>query len=129
MRSVDALRPGSYASMSTLPGQLGRSVTWDGGQVFGGAFGVDWECKCDLPFSSFAHLRNPLNENKPIGICRDGTEVPRGLGEVGGRTDGRMVVLCVSHSPVTLLADVELGEGIWSRARKGTCGLVDEADT
>ena len=36
---------------------------------------VKWQTIFDLPFEKLMHLRNPLNENKPIKISRDGQEV------------------------------------------------------
>jgi len=33
-----------------------------------------------LSFERTAHLRNPLNENKPVKISRDGQELPPDVG-------------------------------------------------
>lgn len=46
----------------------------------GGAFKVKWECIKDLPFNVTLHIRNPLNENKPVKISRDGQELPADVG-------------------------------------------------
>ncbi|KAJ3121563.1 hypothetical protein HK098_003595 [Nowakowskiella sp. JEL0407] len=46
------------------------------------AFSVTWINTSNLPFEPTNHLRNPLNENKPVKICRDGQELPAQLGEI-----------------------------------------------
>lgn len=69
-----------YARMVTpIGGAKGR---WTGdAAALGGVFGIQWECLFDLPFPLTNHLLNPLNENKPVKISRDGTELPPALGE------------------------------------------------
>lgn len=44
------------------------------------SFNVDWVRRYDLPFRSTEGLTNPLNENKPVKISRDGQELPSPLG-------------------------------------------------
>lgn len=46
----------------------------------GGTFRVDWRRRFDLPFDATRTLYNPLNENKPVGFCRDGQEVSSDIG-------------------------------------------------
>uniref|UniRef100_A0A914XPR5 YTH domain-containing protein n=1 Tax=Plectus sambesii TaxID=2011161 RepID=A0A914XPR5_9BILA len=41
----------------------------------GGIFRLKWITRQELPFTSAAHLHNPLNEDKPIKVGRDGTEI------------------------------------------------------
>lgn len=47
----------------------------------GGTFRVVWLRRFDLPFGATEHLTNPLNEGKPVKICRDGQELPPDVGE------------------------------------------------
>lgn len=49
-----------------------QAELWSGGEDWGGVFGVRWDCAFDLPFARTQHLTNPLNEHKPVKICRDG---------------------------------------------------------
>ena len=53
---------------------------WEGGAPVGGTFRVDWKRRVDLPFEATHQMFNPLNEGKPVRICRDGQEVPHELG-------------------------------------------------
>ena len=46
----------------------------------GGTFRVEWKRRVDLPFEATHQMYNPLNEGKPVRICRDGQEVPHELG-------------------------------------------------
>ncbi len=46
----------------------------------GGTFDIEWIRRYDLPFQETEGLYNPLNENKPIKISRDGQELPLALG-------------------------------------------------
>lgn len=39
---------------------------------FGGVFHLDWICKNELAFNQTSHLYNPLNDNRPVKIARDG---------------------------------------------------------
>jgi hypothetical protein len=81
---------------------IGRSKSsqWSenegGGGPWGGDFAVEWLQLYDLSFSKTLHLRNPLNEMKPIKISRDGQELPAEIGEVvcelmdeGAESEGR----------------------------------------
>lgn len=43
------------------------------------SFNVDWVRRFDLPFRETESMTNPLNENKPIKISRDGQELPLSL--------------------------------------------------
>ena len=47
----------------------------------GNSFRVDWKRRVDLPFEATQQMFNPLNEGKPVRICRDGQEVPHELGQ------------------------------------------------
>lgn len=69
-----------YARMTSLPGEAPR-VHWAGIAAAVNNFRVDWECLNPLPFEEVQYMRNPWNENKPVKICRDGTELPPDLGE------------------------------------------------
>ncbi len=57
-----------------------QSSVWEGGTAVGGTFEVDWQRRYDLPFRELEHLHNPLNDGKPVKICRDGQELPAELG-------------------------------------------------
>ena len=48
---------------------------WTGGGKFANIFSVAWLKVADLPFSECSHLKNPLNDNLPVKIGRDGQEV------------------------------------------------------
>jgi len=50
------------------------------GSKWGGVFKVGWRAIVDLPFMRTDHLRNPLNENKPVKHSRDGQQLPPKLG-------------------------------------------------
>lgn len=88
-----------YARMASPIGRS-RSGQWSenegGGGPWGGDFAVEWLQLYDLSFSKTLHLRNPLNEMKPIKISRDGQELPAEIGEVvcalmdeGAESEGR----------------------------------------
>jgi hypothetical protein len=38
-------------------------------------FTIDWVCTTPLSFYKIKHLKNALNENRPLKIARDGTEI------------------------------------------------------
>ena len=46
----------------------------------GGTFDIEWIRRYDLPFQETEGLYNPLNENKPVKISRDGQDLPMDLG-------------------------------------------------
>ncbi|KAL1521217.1 hypothetical protein AB1Y20_022766 [Prymnesium parvum] len=70
-----------YAKMASRTGESAQVWTAvDGTQSWGGVFKVKWQTIYDLSFQSAIHLRNPLNENKPIKISRDGQEVEPSVG-------------------------------------------------
>ncbi|XP_015787628.1 YTH domain-containing protein 1 isoform X2 [Tetranychus urticae] len=50
-------------------------------KALGGIFSLDWICRKELTFSKTLHLFNPLNENKPVKIARDGQEIEPSVGE------------------------------------------------
>lgn len=51
-----------------------ESSLWsrDSANSWGGTFDLKWLQVHDLPFEKTLHLRNRLNANKPVKICRDG---------------------------------------------------------
>lgn len=63
------------AFMVSPVGRTSRKVPWEGNFNSRNLFSVDWECLCDMPHADTEHLRNGLNENRPIHIARDGQEV------------------------------------------------------
>lgn len=62
---------------------LQARTQWEGiqNQALGSSFDVEWQRLFDLPFTETEQLRNPLNEDKPVKISRDGQELPPDLGE------------------------------------------------
>ena len=69
-----------YARMASKTGGAAADVTWMEGQSWGGVFKLEWQTIFDLSFGQVAHLRNPMNEHKPIKISRDGQEVEPSVG-------------------------------------------------
>jgi hypothetical protein len=63
-----------------VSGISAKSMEWAGEKTFGGLFRIEWLMVKDLPFDKTHHLINPLNENKPVKIGRDGQEVPADVG-------------------------------------------------
>lgn len=61
-----------------LQGDQGQ---WEGTQNLGSCFGLEWRRLYDLPFSETEYLKNPLNEDKPVKISRDGQELPPDIGQ------------------------------------------------
>ena len=57
-----------------------QKATWEGGMTMGGTFDLEWKRAYGLRWEEVAHLRNPLNEDKPVKISRDGQELPPELG-------------------------------------------------
>ncbi|KAL5164929.1 Zinc finger CCCH domain-containing protein 45 [Glycine soja] len=63
-----------YAQMMTSIGR-GRDNAWSEGtsksNPWGRSFKVKWMCLNDLPFHKTLHLKNPMNDYKPVKISRD----------------------------------------------------------
>lgn len=63
-----------YAQMMSSVGRR-RENLWTQGaganNPWGRSFRVKWLCLSDLPFHKTIHLKNPLNEYKPVKISRD----------------------------------------------------------
>eukprot|EP00238_Polyblepharides_amylifera_P003280 CAMPEP_0196592464 /NCGR_PEP_ID=MMETSP1081-20130531/72818_1 /TAXON_ID=36882 /ORGANISM="Pyramimonas amylifera, Strain CCMP720" /LENGTH=317 /DNA_ID=CAMNT_0041916175 /DNA_START=82 /DNA_END=1032 /DNA_ORIENTATION=- len=70
-----------YARMVSPILDRQNSTMWEGDVHIGGTFKISWQRLYDLPFTQCFHLRNPLNENKPVKISRDGQEMPVDLGD------------------------------------------------
>lgn len=73
-----------YAQMMSSVGWRRDSV-WShghgGGKPWGRSFKVKWLRLHDLPFQKTLHLKNPLNQYKPVKISRDCQELPQDIGE------------------------------------------------
>jgi len=71
-----------------MTGKIGNEVShaWtnieggSGSAPWGGVFHVEWLTLYDLPFNETLHIRNPINNNKPVKISRDGQELPTDIG-------------------------------------------------
>ena len=50
-------------------------------RALGGVFKIDWLCRRDLSFVKTGAIYNPLNDNKPVKIGRDGQEVDADAGK------------------------------------------------
>ena len=60
----------------------GTRNQWEGAtQNLGLNFNIEWQRRYELPFQETESLRNPLNEDKPVKISRDGQELPPDIGE------------------------------------------------
>ncbi|CAK0781843.1 hypothetical protein CVIRNUC_005485 [Coccomyxa viridis] len=70
-----------YARMMSYVSRQQSAAVWEGGAQVGNSFRVDWKRRVDLPFEATQQMFNPLNEGKPVRICRDGQEVPHELGQ------------------------------------------------
>jgi YT521-B-like domain len=46
----------------------------------GGTFQIRWERVADLSFADLHGITNPLNDDKPLSLCRDGQELPADIG-------------------------------------------------
>ncbi|XP_044486939.1 YTH domain-containing protein 1 isoform X3 [Mangifera indica] len=73
-----------YAQMMSSVGWRRDSV-WSRGSgknnPWGHSFKVKWLQLNDLPFQKTLHLKNPLNDYKPVKISRDCQELPQDIGE------------------------------------------------
>ncbi|KAI4303479.1 hypothetical protein MLD38_039102 [Melastoma candidum] len=73
-----------YAQMMSSIGWR-RDNVWSQGNArnnpWGRSFKVKWLQLNDLPFQKTLHLKNPLNDNKPVKISRDCQELPQDIGE------------------------------------------------
>ncbi|XP_031251184.1 YTH domain-containing protein 1 isoform X4 [Pistacia vera] len=73
-----------YAQMMSSVGWRRDSV-WSRGSgksnPWGRSFKVKWLQLNDLPFQKTLHLKNPLNDYKPVKISRDCQELPQDIGE------------------------------------------------
>lgn len=71
-----------YARMVSIGQGQGTRNQWEGAtQNLGLNFNIEWQRRYELPFQETEALRNPLNEDKPVKISRDGQELPPDIGE------------------------------------------------
>ncbi|KAJ8766179.1 hypothetical protein K2173_021696 [Erythroxylum novogranatense] len=73
-----------YAQMISTVGWRHDNFWSQGGgknNPWGCSFKVKWLCLNDLPFQKTLHLKNPLNDYKPVKISRDCQELPEDVGE------------------------------------------------
>ncbi|KAM7259711.1 hypothetical protein ACFE04_015452 [Oxalis oulophora] len=73
-----------YAQMVSSVGWRKDNVWNQGtgrGNPWGSSFKVKWLRLNDLPFQKTLHLKNPLNDFKPVKISRDCQELPPHIGE------------------------------------------------
>lgn len=71
--------------------QMMSSVSWrrdnvwskstGGSNPWGRTFKIKWLRLCDLPFQKTLHLKNPLNDYKPVKISRDCQELSADIGD------------------------------------------------
>eukprot|EP00026_Physarum_polycephalum_P002022 Phypoly_transcript_02026.p1 GENE.Phypoly_transcript_02026~~Phypoly_transcript_02026.p1 ORF type:complete len:596 (+),score=148.30 Phypoly_transcript_02026:118-1905(+) len=67
-----------YAQMTSPIGgyKYGSNVWTDSKDgAWGNSFSVKWLQLYDLPFTETVHIRNPLNDDKPVKVSRDGQEL------------------------------------------------------
>ncbi|XP_061348237.1 uncharacterized protein LOC133293661 [Gastrolobium bilobum] len=72
-----------YAQMTSSVGWRRDNVWGEGSgksNPWGHSFKVKWLQLCDLPFHKTLHLRNPLNDYKPVKISRDCQELSPDIG-------------------------------------------------
>merc|ERR1711959_323363 len=53
---------------------------WSQRNKWRGLFRIKWIFIKDIPHSTFRSLKNPLNENRPVPIARNGQEIEKSLG-------------------------------------------------
>ncbi|KAJ9147819.1 hypothetical protein P3X46_029937 [Hevea brasiliensis] len=73
-----------YAQMMSSVGWRRDNIWSQGcgkGNPWGRSFKVKWLQLNDLPFQKTLHLKNPLNDYKPVKISRDCQELPEDVGE------------------------------------------------
>uniref|UniRef100_A0A2P2LE43 YTH domain-containing family protein n=1 Tax=Rhizophora mucronata TaxID=61149 RepID=A0A2P2LE43_RHIMU len=73
-----------YAQMMSSVGWRRDNIWSQGGgksNCWGHSFKVTWLQLNDLPFQKTLHLKNPLNDYKPVKISRDCQELPEDIGE------------------------------------------------
>lgn len=68
-----------YAIMRSPVGQP-KSRQRDPFNGFGRLFDIEWLRLHDLPYKEVEHLRNPLNDNRPVHVSRDGQELSNAAG-------------------------------------------------
>ncbi|SOV10807.1 YTH domain-containing protein, putative [Plasmodium sp. gorilla clade G2] len=72
-----------YAIMQSKPGESKNNNVYfyyDNKVFRGKNFDIQWIRVIDVPFQEVAHLKNSLNENKPIKVGRDGQEIEQMAG-------------------------------------------------
>ncbi|ANQ07828.1 Uncharacterized protein PCOAH_00020270 [Plasmodium coatneyi] len=72
-----------YAVMRSMPGESQNSNVYfyyDDKIFRGRNFDIQWIRVVDVSFQEVSHLKNSLNENKPIKVGRDGQEIERMAG-------------------------------------------------
>eukprot|EP00366_Plasmodium_knowlesi_P001452 XP_002258949.1 Rat BRAIN protein-like (Conserved protein) [Plasmodium knowlesi strain H] len=72
-----------YAVMRSMPGesQNGNVYFYYDDKIFRGRnFDIQWIRVVDVSFQEVSHLKNGLNENKPIKVGRDGQEIEQMAG-------------------------------------------------
>lgn len=69
-----------YARMASRIGSKTSSVWEHNVEILGGLFHLEWLCNREVTFRSTDKLCNPLNENKPVKISRDGQEIHPDVG-------------------------------------------------
>uniref|UniRef100_A0A162B070 YTH domain-containing family protein n=1 Tax=Daucus carota subsp. sativus TaxID=79200 RepID=A0A162B070_DAUCS len=78
---------GSFQGYAQMMSPVGwrRDKVWSAGSggnnQWGRSFKVKWLQLHDLPFQKTLHLKNPLNQFKPVKISRDCQELPQDIGE------------------------------------------------
>ncbi|XP_057839017.2 uncharacterized protein LOC131049032 isoform X2 [Cryptomeria japonica] len=100
-----------YAQMMSPVG-CKRTNVWSesnsGSNPWGRTFKVKWLRLYNLPFQKTVHLKNPLNEYKPVKISRDCQELTQEIGEAlcsliddGNELEGKQKWIAVHDGPPT----------------------------